>query len=70
MDPIGLAAAGPALTRQAQQRADDAANRVVQNPADASALVDLSRAEREGEIGARLIRAHDDLTGTLLDVLA
>ena len=70
MDLHGLGDAGLSLTRSAQQRADAAAQRVVQDPGAPEPLVDLSRAEREGEMGARLIKAHDAMTGTLLDVLA
>jgi hypothetical protein len=70
MDLHGLGDAGLSLTRSAQQRADQAAQNVVQNPSDPEPLIDLSLAEREGKIGAKLLKAHDEMTGTLLDVLA
>lgn len=70
MDLPGLSDAGISLTRSAQQRADQAANRLVHDPTSAESIVDLERSTHEGEIGAKLLKAYDEQVGTLLDVLA
>lgn len=70
MEVNGLRNAGNALTRNAQARADDAARKLVADPGDLNSIVEVGIAEDEAKVGARLLKAHDDMTGTLLDVLA
>jgi hypothetical protein len=70
MDLHGLGDAGLSLTRSAQQRADQAAHRLAHDPSSVESVVELERSTREGELGAKLLKAHDDQVGTLLDVLA
>jgi hypothetical protein len=67
---VGLADSGLQLTRTAQQHADEAARRAVGDPSAPEPRVDLRRAVDEGKLGAKLLRANDELTGALLDVLA
>lgn len=62
--------AGAEMTRAAERRLDVAAERLVVRPTDPSALINVSIAEDEAEIGARLIEAGKKMTGALLDVLA
>ena len=52
-----------------QRRALDASQRLVREPRPEH-VVDLKLAERDVEVGARLIRAGDRMSGALLDVLA
>lgn len=61
---------GYQLTRTAQQDAEDAARRAVADPSAAEPIVDLARAVDEGKVGAKLLKAQEQMTGTLLDVLA
>lgn len=70
MEINGLQNAGMAITRNAQSRADDAAKKLVADPGDLNSIVDVARAEDEAKVGARVLKAGDEMTGALLDVLA
>ncbi len=62
--------AGAEVIRSAERRLDVAAERLVVRPTDPSDLINVSIAEDEAEIGAKLVEAGKKMTGVLLDVLA
>ncbi|MBI4880917.1 MAG: hypothetical protein HY812_14865 [Planctomycetes bacterium] len=62
--------AGAEMMRAAERRLDVAAERLVTRPVDPSDLINVSIAEDEAQIGAKLVEAGKKMTGALLDVLA
>lgn len=47
-----------------------ASRRIIENPADVDAVVDLKISERQVEAAVKLIQVEDDLEESLLDILA
>lgn len=64
----GFGAARASLA-QAQERALDAATRLVQD-VDVEAIVDLKLARTQATASAKSVRAYDEMLGTLIDELA
>ncbi|MFH0945832.1 MAG: hypothetical protein V2A76_11590 [Planctomycetota bacterium] len=62
--------AGASMISNAQQRLDRAAEKLVRNPTDPRELLELRSSEDEAKVAVKLIQAGENMTDTLLDVLA
>ena len=67
---MNIVRAGASMISSAQFNLNQAAEKLVREPADPEQLVKLSTSVDEGKIGAKLIEAGEKMADTLLDVLA